>query len=297
MLTYIRAVEKYLRRRKRAIKILAPMLFGLVFMILCIVNITRSLSPSEVHCANLVREEFPTVLKTAFENKQSPAYILALKTWSHFLGHTDFAMRMLSVVCGALIVLLVYYIMRRIFGLRVALPAAFLTATSPLLVALGQSINSWIFITLEAFVIIFILLFFVFRRHSIRLSPIFSIAALVLCISNIGGLVAVFTHKPSDGKELSQTIATLDNYTNLPVVCNSDDICDVLAFYSRQKIYHETDFNFGKNAPNATWFITTIDQDGNPHTEYERTGWRVAEYSTMQFNSDNVYAIVKLEKE
>ena len=140
MLTYIRAVEKYLRHRKRAIKILAPMIFGLVFMVLCIINITRSLSPSEVHCANLVREEFPTVLKTALENKQSPVYILALKTWSHFLGHTDFAMRMLSVVCGALIVLLVYYIMRRIFGLRVALPAAFLTATSPLLVALGKDI-------------------------------------------------------------------------------------------------------------------------------------------------------------
>lgn len=292
MLTCIRAVEKYLRRRKRVIKTLAPMLFGLAFMILCIVNITRSLSPSEVHCANLVREEFPTVLKTALENKQSPAYILALKTWSHFLGHTDFAMRMLSVVCGALIVLLVYYIMRRIFGLRVALPAAFLTATSPLLVALGQSINSWIFITLEAFVVIYILLFFVFRRRSIRLSPIFSIAALVLCVANIGGLAAVFSHKPSDGKELSQTIATLDNHINLPVVCDSDDICDVLAFYSPQEIYHETNFNFGENAQNSTWFITTISQDGKPHA-----GWRVAEYSTMQFNSDNIYAIVKLEKE
>lgn len=297
MLTYIRAVEKFLRRRKRTIKILAPMLFGLLFMVLCIVNITRSLSSSEVRCANLVREEFPTVLKTALENKQSPTYILALKTWSHFLGHTDFSMRMLSVVCGALIVLLVYYIMRRIFGLRVALPAAFLAATSPILVALGQSINSWIFITLEAFVVVYILLFFVFRHHFIRLSPIFSIAAIVLCISNIGGLVAVFSHKPSDGKELSQTITALDNHTDLPIICRSEDICDVLAFYSRQKIYHGTNFNFGENEQNATWFIATIDQDGKPREEYEHAGWHVSEYSTMQFNSDNVYAIVKLEKE
>ena len=297
MLTYIRAIERFLRRRKRIIKILAPVIFGLIFMALCIVNINRSLSPSEVRCANLVREEFPTVLKNAFESQQSPVYILALKTWSHFLGHTDFAMRMLSVVCGAFIILIIYHLFRRTLGLRYALVISFLVATSPLLIALGQSINSWIFVTFELLLVIYILVFFVFRRRLFRLPPMLLLGAAVLCVANIIGLISVYAHKSSDGKELSQTVAVLDNQLNLPIVCDSDDLSDVLAFYSRQKIYHETDFNFGENSQNATWFITTIGQDGKPRSEYERAGWRIAEYSTMRFNSDNLYAIVKLEKE
>lgn len=296
MAKYLDGLYRYMRSRKRIIAMIAPMAFGLLFMALCIVSINRSLSSSEVKCANLVQAEFPRVLSVAASEQQSPLYILALKTWSHFLGHTDFAMRMLSVLCGALLVLLIYLTIRRTFGLKIALLVSFLAASSPLLVALGQSINSWIFISLEVFLVLSIIVRIILR-HRLKLPRLAWISFIVLLVFNVCGLVALYAQKSSAGKDLSQTIAVLDDEQNTSTVCDSDELADVLAFYSGRKIYHDMNFSTTISDELAIWFITTIDESGQPHTKYEREGWRVTEYSSMVFSDGKLYVIVKLEKE
>lgn len=63
-----------------------------------------------------------------------PLYHLIVRGWLSLAGVSDFALRYLSLVCGVVLVALVYVLGRRMFGARVGLIATWLATASPVLV-------------------------------------------------------------------------------------------------------------------------------------------------------------------
>ncbi len=135
----LRSFGDYLRSRKRIIGLFAPVLFGVLFMILCMPQLHQSLGADESYSAYLTRFEPAKIYELSAQNSQPPLYYFALKVWAHFFGHTDFAMRMLSVICGATAILFAYLWLRYKHGLAAAITAASLLALSPTLVHFGQT--------------------------------------------------------------------------------------------------------------------------------------------------------------
>ena len=83
------------------------------------------------------------------------SYLVAL---AGFLGEFDeFTLRVPSVVCGVLVVLLVYWITARWFSASAALVAAILTTFSPIEVALSREVRMYTF-----FQLLFLLMLFLF---------------------------------------------------------------------------------------------------------------------------------------
>ena len=293
MKKFLKKAEQYLQSRKRIICILAPALFGLLFMILCFVRIDQSLSLNEVRRVNLAKTEPSALVVEAFENNQSPLFIAVLKLWSHFFGYHDYSMRMLPIFLGAIAVLLVYLILKKGFGARIAIPAIVLLATSPILVFFGSRISP---LTCALVVISLIILIAqaVFIKHAktLRIAPVL-ICATIILVANIIGLVFVYNTKTANIRALSSTIAALDNHENLPIACDSGDLREVLAYYSTQSVRSVDSLE----KQSSTWLVTTL-KDGRPQTNPEREGWRITEYSTMNYDSSgDTYVIVKLEKE
>ena len=63
-----------------------------------------------------------------------PAYYVLLDLWSHIAGDSVFWLRLFSVVCGSLFILVVYKLAGLLFDRKTAILSAYLTAISPLLV-------------------------------------------------------------------------------------------------------------------------------------------------------------------
>jgi hypothetical protein len=289
----LQKLEQYLQSRKRIICILTPALLGLLFMILCLIRIDQSLSLDEVRRVHLAQAEPSALIAKSIENGQPPLFIAILKLWSHFFGYYDYSMRMLSILLGAVAILLWYLLLKKRYGARFAIPIAVLLATSPILVYFGSIISPLTCaLSLAAFVLLIIQTIFMKRTRAIKTLPII-IGFAVIIVVNICGLIFVYNTKTANIKELSATIATLDNGENLPVYCDSDELREVMSFYSRQPVYGaDAEVNQA-----AIWRIVTV-KNSQPAPQIAYDGWRVAEYSTMNYEpSGDTYVIVKLEKE
>ena len=132
---------EFLRARKRIIGIMAPMLLGLILMLICMANLRQPVSFDESRMAFMTRSDFSAAYELSGEDANPPLYVFALKTWSHFFGHTDFAMRMLSVLLGAVAVMVTYVWLRREHSLAAAIIGAGLLSVSPALVWSGQEMQ------------------------------------------------------------------------------------------------------------------------------------------------------------
>ena len=70
--------------------------------------------------------------------QNGPLFFIALRPWLAAAGHSEFALRFPSVLAGALSIPLLYVLVARLAGRRVALVAALLMATAPYGVWYGQ---------------------------------------------------------------------------------------------------------------------------------------------------------------
>ncbi len=157
MSTYLSAVWSFIRARKRIICILAPVVFGLLFMVLCMVQLRQSIWFDESYSAYLTRFEYPKVWELTAQDVHPPLYYFALKTWAHFFGHTDFAMRMLSVVCGAVAILFAYLWLRYKYGATTAITATALLSISPVFVRYGQEMRMYTMVLAIVFAATYVL--------------------------------------------------------------------------------------------------------------------------------------------
>jgi 4-amino-4-deoxy-L-arabinose transferase-like glycosyltransferase len=143
MSTYLRSFRDYLRAHKRFISIFIPIFLGVLFMALCIVQLQRTIWFDESYSAYLTRFDFGKVWELTSADVHPPLYYFVLKTWAHFFGHTEVAMRMLSVIFGAIAILFIYRWLKYKYGLTAATLATFFLAISPFFIRYGQEMRMY----------------------------------------------------------------------------------------------------------------------------------------------------------
>ena len=74
-------------------------------------------------------------------NSQCPLYYVLLRVWTKAVGTTEFALRSLSAVLGAVAVCLIYAIGLRLFNRRTAVVAALFLTTSPFFIWYSQEVR------------------------------------------------------------------------------------------------------------------------------------------------------------
>lgn len=93
----------------------------------------------------------PSILATlATADNHPPLHYLLLWGWMNLIGSSEFAMRMLSVVCGVLTVAIVARLGARLFGPTVGLSAALLLAVSPFHIWYSQEARMYALLCLMA---------------------------------------------------------------------------------------------------------------------------------------------------
>jgi hypothetical protein len=95
---------------------------------------SQSLTMDEVAELNLVRQSVPDIIRS--QDGFPPLYLLLLKGWLAIVGPGS--ARLLSVLCGMLLIPAVWHIGRMVGGSTAAWAAAFLTAISPIHVWYAQ---------------------------------------------------------------------------------------------------------------------------------------------------------------
>ncbi|MBP5656887.1 glycosyltransferase family 39 protein [Candidatus Saccharibacteria bacterium] len=136
-------MKDFLLKRKRVFIILTPALLGMLYMILCFVNIRQSIWFDESFSAYLTRFDLKSIWEFTAADVHPPLYYFTLKAWAHLFGHVDFAMRMLSVVFGALAILFAFLWLKYKYGLKAAMIAGFLLSISPVFIRYGQEMRMY----------------------------------------------------------------------------------------------------------------------------------------------------------
>ncbi len=134
-------MKKFLRERRRVILIFAPVAIGLIYFLLCAVNIRQSVWLNESYGAYLTHFDFGSIWDFSAANGHSPLYFFILKIWAHFFGHGAAAMRVLSILFGALAIMFAFLWLKYKYGGAAAIVASFILAISPMMVHYGQEIQ------------------------------------------------------------------------------------------------------------------------------------------------------------
>ncbi|CAG0936843.1 hypothetical protein TFLX_05739 [Thermoflexales bacterium] len=73
----------------------------------------------------------------------APLYYLLLRGWAELTGHSLYALRFLSMLCGTLTVPLIYQLGRRLLGVRLALGVAFIATFTPFYIYYSQEARTY----------------------------------------------------------------------------------------------------------------------------------------------------------
>jgi uncharacterized membrane protein len=81
--------------------------------------------------------------KLIAEERRPPLYWITLKAWSELAGHSEFALRLLSIACAAAAIALVWRFGRRLLGDRAAVIAAAMFGLTPFVLLYGSMVRSY----------------------------------------------------------------------------------------------------------------------------------------------------------
>ena len=134
---------KFWQKHGRLVTILAPILLGVIYVILCAVNLRQSVWFDESYGAYLTRFSFGEIWNMTMVDVHPPLYYFLLKLWSMLFGYTDYGMRFMSVFFGAIAIVFAWQWLKRKFGVKPALLATLLMTLSPMLIRYGQEMRMY----------------------------------------------------------------------------------------------------------------------------------------------------------
>lgn len=110
-----------------------------IFAILSLGNITRwSVWFDEGFSVYLARHSFGEIASLTAHDVHPPLYYWILKIWMTIFGTSELAIRSLSLVCILTTIAIMYYFVRRWFGVRAAQWSAWLLSFSPMLIRYSE---------------------------------------------------------------------------------------------------------------------------------------------------------------
>ncbi len=136
-------MKKFLEKHGKLIAILAPIIFGAIYMIICSLNLEQSIWFDESFGAYLTRFSFGDIWTLTAADVHPPLYYFLLKIWAGIFGYTDFAMRFMSVFFGAVAIVFAWHWLKRKFGAKPALIATLLMSISPMFIRYGQEMRMY----------------------------------------------------------------------------------------------------------------------------------------------------------
>jgi hypothetical protein len=110
----------------------------------------QSLWYDEGNSARIAERSVQLIIEGAAGDIHPPLYYLLLHAWRAVFGETEFALRLLSAVCGSLLVAFTGLLGRELFGRRAGLIAAALAAVAPFAVYYSQEARMYVLLALEA---------------------------------------------------------------------------------------------------------------------------------------------------
>lgn len=122
---------------------LAPLLFCLVYLLFCAININGSVWFDESFSAYLIRGNFTDILSLTAADVHPPFFYFCLKIWSLIFGTSAISLRFMSVFFGGVSIILVFHLIKRWFNLKAATISAALLSISPLLIRYGQEMRMY----------------------------------------------------------------------------------------------------------------------------------------------------------
>ena len=134
-----RFVEKY----KRPLTLVAPALIGALYLILCLVSVQQSIWFDESYTAYLIRFDFGSILKYTAADVHPPLYYFLLKVWSMIFGNSDFALRAMSAMFGALAILFAFLWLKYKYGKTAAILGSLFLALSPNFIRYGEEMRMY----------------------------------------------------------------------------------------------------------------------------------------------------------
>ena len=147
----IKSMKSFFQRNKRSLCIFGPILISLIFIILCLANLSQSIWFDESYGAYLVRFKFSDIVHFTSNDVHPPLYYFLLKTWAHFFGFNVVSMRLLSTMLGAGAILFAFKWLKYKYGAKVAFVGSLALATSPFIVRYGQEMRMYTLILLIFF--------------------------------------------------------------------------------------------------------------------------------------------------
>ncbi len=111
----------------------------LLSIILRVFSINQSLWLDEATTARVSGMNVQTILQNFSQGDfHPPGYYLFMHFWTQLLGHSEFVLRLPSLVVSVLAVVLTYFLGKRLFNKEVGIVAALFLATSPLSIYYAQ---------------------------------------------------------------------------------------------------------------------------------------------------------------
>ena len=128
----------------RKYELLFVVALSLLYIGLVVVSINRSsVWHDEGYTAVLIENDYAGIVERTAMDVHPPLYYLALKTWSLVLGDAVFTLRIFSAVCMLGAILIIWHIVRKIYGRRAGLAALTLMSIGPFLVRYGQEMRMY----------------------------------------------------------------------------------------------------------------------------------------------------------
>lgn len=136
-------MKNFFEKHKRLICILAPTIIGVIYMVLCMTNLQRSIWFDESYSAYLTRYSFGDIWNLTAIDVHPPLFYFLLKIWAGIFGSIDFAMRFMSVMFGAIAIVFAFQLLKRFFSLKIAILGSLAMAISPMLIRYGQEMRMY----------------------------------------------------------------------------------------------------------------------------------------------------------
>lgn len=136
-------METFLKKHQHILSILVPCIVGIIYVILCSLNLTSSIWFDESYSAYLSRGSFGDIWHLTSMDVHPPFFYFALKIWSLIFGTSDFAMRFMSVFFGAISIVFIFQLVKRKFGIKSAIFATIAVGLSPMLIRYGQEMRMY----------------------------------------------------------------------------------------------------------------------------------------------------------
>ena len=133
-----RTILHFFQDRPRADYLLVAVAIA-IFAVLALWNISAaSIWFDEAFSAYLIQFNFLDIARYTATDVHPPFYYWVLKSWSLIFGHSEFALRSMSVLFGAIAAIFGYLLVRRQFGRKAALYGVFILVISPLFIRYSQ---------------------------------------------------------------------------------------------------------------------------------------------------------------